>query len=389
MTTSDHELLEAYAQRGDEAAFTELVRRHAGAVEAAARRQTQSPELAEEVMQAVFVKLAQKAGNLSSGTILIGWLMKATRYAAINALRHEIRRQRHHAELKNMEIETPSPSADSAVEGDLWGQVEPVLDQALNRLRAADRSALLLRFFSRKSLAEVGASLGIAEEAARKRVARALERLKVELQSEGVTTGALALSEWMVRHAAPEATPALVQSALNPTARAQQLARPVGLSGHAIATVWGLGIVVLAGLGIAGGWWGIHSGWGVRSATRPAWDSSYSVAGFPEASVVHEFLGNLQQAVRSGDRQTVAQAMRYPLAVHLRGATQMVPDSAAFLGQFDQIFRPGVAAAILQAPERGLYCDARGVMVGAGYIWLGPSEDPLHPKPQIIALNPP
>src|SRR5262245_28707281 len=95
---SDQELLRLYAEAGSEEAFTELVRRHAGAVQAAAMRQTGQAHLAEEVTHAVFLQLARKAGSIRPSVVLLGWLLRAVRYAAIDALRAEARRQKREAE---------------------------------------------------------------------------------------------------------------------------------------------------------------------------------------------------------------------------------------------------------------------------------------------------
>ena len=90
--TTDTQLLREFAATGSEPAFTELVSRHGRVVYAAALRQTANPNLAEEVTQAVFVLLAHKASSLSDHSVLIGWLMKATRFACRDLLRSERRR---------------------------------------------------------------------------------------------------------------------------------------------------------------------------------------------------------------------------------------------------------------------------------------------------------
>ena len=75
-----------------------------------------------------------------------------------------------------------------------WDQIRPVLDAALDRLSVSDRDALVLRFFEQRSLAEVGQRLGLSEDAARKRVGRALDRLRTRLARQGahVTLAGLA-----------------------------------------------------------------------------------------------------------------------------------------------------------------------------------------------------
>ena len=75
-----------------------------------------------------------------------------------------------------------------------WQALKPLLDAALDKLNQTDRNALLLRFFEQRSFAEVGHSLGSNEDAARKRVTRALEKLRAQLKRRGVTATAIALS---------------------------------------------------------------------------------------------------------------------------------------------------------------------------------------------------
>jgi hypothetical protein len=68
-----------------------------------------------------------------------------------------------------------------------------VLDEAMHELKETDREAILLRYFENRRFAEVGAKLGLNENAARMRVERALEKLRVTFLRRGVAaTTALA-----------------------------------------------------------------------------------------------------------------------------------------------------------------------------------------------------
>ncbi len=180
----DRELLAEFARNESEAAFAELVRRHIALVHSVALRHTDNPQSAQEITQAVFIILARKAASLVRGTVLGGWLYHAARLTAANFRRAEFRRVRREQEaFMQSRIEGASP--DTA-----WQELAPLLDEAVAHLGAADRAAVVLRYFENKSLAEVGAALGASEDAAQKRVTRALEKLRKIFTKRGVTLAA-------------------------------------------------------------------------------------------------------------------------------------------------------------------------------------------------------
>jgi hypothetical protein len=69
-----------------------------------------------------------------------------------------------------------------------WEKIRPALDDAMHELKDADREVILLRYFENRPFAEVGAKLGLNENAARMRVERALEKLRVVFTRRGITT---------------------------------------------------------------------------------------------------------------------------------------------------------------------------------------------------------
>ena len=197
----DWQLLQEYALRGSQRAFAELVARHINMVHSAALRQVHDRHLAEDVAQAVFIILAKKANSIPSGALVSAWLLKAVKYASANALRMRSRRVRHEQKAGELmrsrwgRFGTPfDNSADEALDALQWEEIAPVLDEAVDRLRKTDREAIVLRYFEQKSLRQVGEALGVSEEAAKKRVARAVEQLRTLIQSRTagkvVVTGA-------------------------------------------------------------------------------------------------------------------------------------------------------------------------------------------------------
>ncbi len=207
----DAELLHAYVRAGDDSAFTVLVERYKGLVYGSALRQTRDSALAEEITQAAFIVLARKAPKIQAGTILSGWLFRATRFIAGDAIKAERRRvQREQTSLAmNPDLNDLSAQTSEII----WQEIAPILDEALAGLGDKDRNALLLRFFEQKNFAEVGHALGIGEDGARKRVERALEKLRRLLGQLGVAVSAALLATSLVANAVPSVPPTLIVSA--------------------------------------------------------------------------------------------------------------------------------------------------------------------------------
>ncbi len=204
---TDHELLTRFAHTGEEAAFATLVTRHVNLVWSAARRFTGDDTLASEVTQAVFIILAQKAGRLSAQTVVTGWLYHTARLTAANALKENRRRQQREHQAYMEATLTPNETNEA------WQQLAPVLDEAMHALRTADRDAVLLRFFENKSLADVGAALGVTEDAARVRVNRALDKLRALLAKQGIKFGATAIATAVAANAV-SAAPAMLAATI-------------------------------------------------------------------------------------------------------------------------------------------------------------------------------
>jgi len=205
-TTNHHELLRAYALDHSEFAFQELVQRYVDLVYSAAfRRVAGDRQLAEDVTQEVFTDLARKAAALPPIVMLGGWLHRHTGYVASTARRGEQRRRDHERQAVEMNALNEPSAAD-------WSQFAPVLDEAMDEMDAADRDALVLRYFERCELREVGAALGVSDDAAQKRVSRALEKLRQQLARRGITSPATALSAVIMANAVQAAPAGLAGS---------------------------------------------------------------------------------------------------------------------------------------------------------------------------------
>jgi RNA polymerase sigma factor (sigma-70 family) len=198
MTANDLDLLGQFTREQSQDAFNTLVKRHVDLVYSAALRQVRLPQLAEDVTQSVFTTLARDAAKLKPDTVLPAWLYQVTRNTAIDVIRRESRRQAREQIVFQMSDAHDTPAG--------WSHIEPLLDEAMQSLDDDDRTAILLRFFENKSLREVGEALGASEDAAQKRIHRAVDRLRDFFSRHDVTVGASGLAALLSAnaiHAAP------------------------------------------------------------------------------------------------------------------------------------------------------------------------------------------
>ena len=187
---TDSLLLKAYAERRLEAAFNELVHRHVDLVYSAAIRMVRDPHLAEDVTQGAFIALARQASELVDRATLAGWLHRTAQNIAAQTVRTIERRRAREQEAFAMGKQI-STLADV-----WWEQIEPHLDAALGELNDADRDAVVLRYFHKKSAAEIATILGVSDDAAQKRVSRAVEKLREVFAKNKITidAGSLGIS---------------------------------------------------------------------------------------------------------------------------------------------------------------------------------------------------
>jgi RNA polymerase sigma factor (sigma-70 family) len=142
---------------------------------------------AQDVAQEVFVDLARKAPSLPTDVQLGGWLHRHTCFVASHSMRSERRRQFRERQAVEMNALNDNSGVD-------FRQIAVVLDEAVNELEEADRTAVVLRYYEQRDFRSVGQAIGSNEDAARMRVNRALEKLEGLLKRRGITTTGAALS---------------------------------------------------------------------------------------------------------------------------------------------------------------------------------------------------
>ena len=195
---SDAYLLRQYVRHGSQAAFAALVRRYGGLVHATCLREVDDPQLAEDVTQVVFLLLARKAPSLLRVDSLAGWLFRAARFSARNALRQERRRKVHEQEViaDMTQAHLNGPPIPS------WSLLEPLLNAALASLRPHEQEVVLLRYLEGASWRETAARLGLAEDAAQKRGTRAVDKMRRFVNRQGLMLSLAALTALLSEEAA-------------------------------------------------------------------------------------------------------------------------------------------------------------------------------------------
>lgn len=188
------------------AAFRQLVEEHLDLVHSVARRVTGNAEAARDVAQIVFLKLHRKHSSIPADLPLTAWLHRETHSASVNHVRAEVRRksrERVAADLSAMNQES-----------ELWHDLAPEIDAAINRLPTKDRSVVLLRFYENRSYAAIGERLGFSEDATRMRTNRALGKLRGILRARGIQATATLLASTLPGHAVQKAPESLALAIL-------------------------------------------------------------------------------------------------------------------------------------------------------------------------------
>ncbi len=331
---NDAQLLEQFTREHSQQAFAELASRHRDWVYCAALRMVRDPALAQDVSQAVFLLLSEKAARLP-GVPLRCWLFKVVRYASANALRARTRRDKHERQAAMMKTESSCEDSDH-----IWSEVAPVLDELMERLRVQDRDALLLRFYERKSLAEVGAAMGVSEGAAKERVARAVEKLRKLFRSRGVNVSAGMLATICFTQTTHVAAPALILGSSAASVGAVSIAK--GTAGMLVTAKLKLAAMLLltisvipTGVGVA-----LYAS-GVIRAAAPA----------PSASVA-------SSANTAPSAPAAAASIAAP-------ATAAIPDPAATIQmvRWDVLLNDNGLDAIKQAGGQPVQTDSKGYQV--------------------------
>jgi RNA polymerase sigma factor (sigma-70 family) len=180
-TTPDAELLALHREHGDEAAVTELIRRHARAVRTAAARVLHNTADIDDATQAAFLVLLQRARALDARAGIGPWLYGVAHRIAVRVHQRNCRT----GVLAGAEPAAPEPPTDLP-----WREACDALHAELDRLPDRYRLPLVLCYFEGRTRDEAARALGSSTGSVKGRVRRGLELLRRRLMKRGVTLSA-------------------------------------------------------------------------------------------------------------------------------------------------------------------------------------------------------
>jgi RNA polymerase sigma factor (sigma-70 family) len=254
----DGQLLAQFAGGADEAAFAEIFHRHGKLVLGVCRRVLGAGPDSDDAFQATFVVLARKAASVRKPQALASWLYGVAYRVASELRKQRACRRRHEGAAQADLADLAEPRAvhvDPGLRAG-WREVAGIVDEELQRVPAADRTALVLCLLQGMSHSEAAEHLGWPLGTLKTRVERGRQLLRRRLARRGLACSAAALAE----QPALAVPPGLVRTTLGAAARRAGSAEVRALAERVLHTpsagsvrvsVLGLVTACLVGLGTA------------------------------------------------------------------------------------------------------------------------------------------
>jgi RNA polymerase sigma-70 factor, ECF subfamily len=171
------------AQKGDERAFSIILRMYETPVYNYVLRLVGDRALAEDLTQEVFLRVFQGLPRFSSRCKFTTWLFQVTKNRVLDELRAVERRPRSTVALEDV---APLEAVDQPIE-----RLETIdaVWRAVNALNTDLKMALLLRDVVGLSYNEIADSLEVTLATVKWRIFKAREDVQVALAREGITFG--------------------------------------------------------------------------------------------------------------------------------------------------------------------------------------------------------
>jgi RNA polymerase sigma factor (sigma-70 family) len=265
---TDHQLLERFAAERGEAEFALLLRRHGPMVLGLCRRLLGHEQDAEDVFQAAFLILARKAGAIRQADVG-GFLYRVAYHLAVRARGHAARQKQRENQVGAASRAALGPvrlagrtSAD-LLRDVTWHEVRSVVDEELQRLPDALRSAVVLCYLEGKTHEEVAQHLGWSKGTLRRRLHQGREMLRRRLLARGLApAAALTATLFAEGDATAAVTAKLAGAAVRGAINSASVSPAVAALAEAGWEVVGVGkaklataLLLVASLMTGAGWW--------------------------------------------------------------------------------------------------------------------------------------
>ncbi|MBL8793588.1 MAG: RNA polymerase sigma factor [Planctomycetia bacterium] len=307
---TDTELLERFIGQRDEAAFEALVQRHGPLVWGVCRRSLADPHAAEDAFQATFLVLARRAEAIVQRASVRSWLYGVACRIARRARERDRRERARMTVLDPVQLAAPS-------DADAWRQLQPILDEELDRLPEKYRAPLLLCYLDGKTRDEAAQELGWTEGAVKGRLERGRELLRNRLSRRGLPLSAALLTALPAEgSAAPPAalTAAAAQAVLGGGASTTVTALSEGVIQAMLWTKWSMTTTLALGLGLFVGGAGTATWYALGRASAAA--TAPGAAGAPAEAAPHAFkepMNAIQRVVAEADLAFIGKVVQADL----------------------------------------------------------------------------
>lgn len=176
---AQHDALVAHIRAGDVAAFETMFRAYRAPLARLAARITESPELGDEVVHEVFLKIWRTRGTWEPGSNLTTHLFAITRNAAVSVARRRRLEARWRAapdgDPDGLEVPDAAPGPDHIVEA---RDRESAMLDAMRILPPRSREAFLLRWREQLTYPEIAAAMGVSVKTVEKQLGAAFRLLR-------------------------------------------------------------------------------------------------------------------------------------------------------------------------------------------------------------------
>ena len=183
MTEADQTLV-IKSQRGDRAAFEELVRRTARLVFSRAYLETGDVHRAEDLTQEVYLIAWRSIGQVSDANGFRTWLLSIAHTAAIDLARRNNRKKRSGATVDAEQMHGLADGSPSPAESAQKREEREAALAALRQLPPEYREALMLRYLGGADYETIATQLAISNGSLRGLLHRGLAMLRTRLEKK-------------------------------------------------------------------------------------------------------------------------------------------------------------------------------------------------------------